>query len=85
MLENKVLVLVNVPKLESTYDMYIPVNRKIINVIAMIKNSLKDLSQGAFNPNENYVLYNKETGASYDVNILVRDSDIRNGSKVILL
>lgn len=85
MLENKVLVLVNVPKLESTYDMYIPINRKIFNVIEMIKNSLRDLSQGSFNPNENYVLYNKETGVAYDVNMLVRDSDIRNGSKVILL
>ena len=85
MLENKVLVSVNVPSLETDYDIYIPVNRKIHNVIKMIKTSLAELSQGSFNANNSSILYNKETGQPYDMNILVRDSDIRNGSKVILL
>ena len=85
MLENKVLISVNVPQLESKYDIYVPVNRKIHYVIGMIKESLQQLSQGAFDVNNNYMLYNKETGIAYDMNILVRDSDIRNGSKVILL
>ena len=85
MLENKVLVSVNVPQLECKYDIYVPVNRKIHNVIGMIKNSLQDLSQGAFDANGNYMLYNRENGMAYDMNILVRDSDIRNGSKLILL
>ena len=85
MLENKILVSVNVPMLEKRYDIYIPINRKIHYVIGMIKNSLQDLSQGSFDVNGNYVLYNKETGIAYDMNILVRESDIRNGSKVILL
>ena len=85
MLENKVLVSVNVPRLESDYDIYVPVNRKIHFVIGMIKDTLVELSQGSFNKNEPCLLYNRETGDAYDMNILVRDSDIRNGSKVILL
>ena len=85
MIENKVLVSVNVPILEKKYDIYFPVNRKIHNVIGMIKNSLSQLSYGTFDVNRDYALYNKETGNPYDMNILVRDSDIRNGSKVILL
>lgn len=85
MLENKVLISVNVPQLECSYDVYVPVNRKIHNVIGMIKKSLQQLSQGSFDVNSNYMLYNKETGIAYDMNILVRDSDIRNGSTVILL
>ena len=85
MIENKVLVSVNVPILERKYDIYFPVNRKIINVIGMIKSSLSQLSQGTFDANGEYVLYNKETGEPYDMNILVRESNIRNGSKVILL
>ena len=85
MIENKVLVSVNVPMLEKKYDMQFPVNRKISNVIGMIKASLFQLSQGSFETNKDYILYNKENGEPYDMNILVRDSNIRNGSNVILL
>ena len=85
MTENKVLVSVNVPTLEKKYDIYFPVNRKISNVIGMIKTSLFQLSQGSFDMEQDYVLYNKENGESYDMNILVRESNIRNGSNVILL
>lgn len=85
MIENKVLVSVNVPILEKKYDIYFPVNRKISNVIGMVKSSLYDLSQGIFDVDADYVLYNKENGEAYDMNILVRESNIRNGSQVILL
>ena len=85
MLENKVLVSVSVPQLENKYDIYIPVNRKIHNVIGMIKNILHELSQGSFDAKSNYMLYDRDTGTAYNMNILVRDSDIRNGSKLILL
>ena len=85
MIENKVLVSVNVPILENKYDIYFPVNRKMSNVIKMIKVSLFELSQGTFDVNANYVLYNKEYGEPYDMNMLVRESNIRNGSNVILL
>ena len=85
MIENKVLVSVNVPMLEKKFDIYFPVNRKISNVIGMIKSSLYQLSQGSFDVQGNYVLYNKENGEPYDMNILVRESNIRNGSNVILL
>lgn len=85
MIENKVLVSVIVPSLEQKYDVYIPVNRKIYSVIAMIKKALYDLSISAFDMNNSYFLYNALTGTIYDVNLLVRDTDIRNGSSIILL
>ena len=85
MIENKVLVSVNVPILENNYDIYFPVNRKISNVIKMIKSSLQGLSQGSFDMDKQYVLYNKDNGEPYDMNMLVRESNIRNGSSVILL
>lgn len=84
-MENKVLVSLNVPVLEKKYDVYIPVNRKIHNVIEMIKTSLSQLSNSTFDMDGKYVLYNKENGNPYDMNVLVRQTDIRNGSKIILL
>ena len=85
MIENKVLIRVNVPSLEKKYDVYVPVNRKVHSVIKMIKESLSELSLGVFSSQEDYLLYNAETGIMYDRNVLIRDTDIRNGSEVIML
>lgn len=82
---NKVLVTVNVPSLEIKVDMFIPVNKRVYTIIEMMKKSLFELSNGSFSLNKMYILYNEETGNSYDVNVLVRDTDLRNNSKVILL
>lgn len=82
---NKVLVMVNVPSLEIKLDMFVPVNKKIHTIVEMMKKSLFELSNGSFSLNKTYILYNEENGTSYDMNILVRDTDLRNNSKVILL
>lgn len=85
MIENKVLVTINVPSLEKSFDAYIPVNRQIYNVIEMIKKILYSISQGSFDMKEYYLIYNAVDGNEYDPNMLVRDTNIRNGSTIILL
>ena len=85
MIDNKVLVSVKVPLLEDVYDVYIPVNRKIYSVIDMLKKTLYDLSGKSFDISLNYNLYSATTGNIYDINMIVRDTDIRNGSSIILL
>ncbi len=84
-MENKVLVSLCVPSLETKYDIYVPVNRKIYSVIKMIKKSLFEISQGSFNIDKDYMIYNALSGSMYDINSIVRDTDIRNGSMIILL
>ena len=84
-MNNKVLVTINVPSLEKSFDIFIPVNRRVHNVIALVKKSLFDLSGHAFQMEGVYTLYNEETGNAYDMNQLIRDTDIRNNSRLILL
>lgn len=84
-MEYKVLVSINVPSLETKFDVYIPVNRKVYSVINMFKATLFELSLGSFDMQKDYILYNALTGAVYDMNVLIRDTDIRNGSSIILL
>lgn len=84
-MENKVLVTINIPSLEKKYDFFLPVNRRIYNVVEMIKKCLCKLSQEAFDVQKQCFLYNAETGIMYDMNALVRNTDIRNGSIIILL
>lgn len=83
--ENKIIISVIVPSLEHTYDMFVPVNRKVHDVIDLIKKAMFELSGGSFDTSKNYFLYNQENGNVYDMNELIRNTDIRNDTKVIML
>lgn len=82
---NKVLVSVLVPSLEKSYDVYLPINKRVHNCITMLKKTMFDLSGGTFVSNDSMALYNADTGVIYDMNAFIRNTDIRNDSKVILL
>ena len=84
-MENKVLISLYVPYLDKKYDMYIPVNKRIHSVIDLMKKSIYELSEGSFNTNASYELYNFETGTVYNMNDLVRNTDIGNSSKLVII
>lgn len=84
-MNNKILVELVVPVLEEKYDVYIPVNKKIGNVIILLSRVVSELSLGYFQANDNNCLYSGDTGERYDIDVLVRDTAIRNGSKIILM
>lgn len=84
-MKNKVLVELIVPVLEEKYDVYIPVNRKIGNVIELCSKVVSDLSGGYFTIDDNLNLYSGIDGSIYDIYELVRKTNIRNGSKIILM
>ena len=82
---NKVLVKVYVPIIEEQYDILIPVNRRIYNVIKLISKAINELSNGYYVPTKTPVLYDKITATPYDENLSIRESDIRNGTELILI
>ena len=82
---NKVLVKIILPEMDKSYDMYVPINRKIGSVIALINKLLKELTLDSYKGSIHQCLYNKETGNIYDNSKLVIDTDIRNGSCLVLL
>lgn len=84
-MNNKVLVELIVPVLEVSYDIYVPINRKVGNLIILLSKIVSELSGGYFVANERNCLYSGDTGDCYPVDVLVLDTDIRNGSKLILM
>lgn len=84
-MENKVLITLSVPYLESNYDIFIPVNKRVHTVIDLLKKSLFELSEGDFDMNKDYQLYNYNNGTKYDINLLIRDTDIRNNTRIIII
>ena len=82
---NKVLVSLYVPHLDKKYDIYIPVNKRIHVIIEFLKKSIFELSNGEFNINANYELYNLDNGKLYNMNELIRNTDIKNNSNIIIV
>lgn len=84
-MNNKVLVNVDVPELDNDFDLFIPVNELIWRVNKMVVKSVSDLSGVPLNPNDKYVFINKINNTVYRNNEVIIDTDIRNGTELVLL
>ena len=82
---NKIYVVLYVPIIGERYEVMIPVSRKIHSINALLVKSVSELSGGVFPADSNALLYRKKSGQPYDLNITIKDSDIRNGTEVILV
>ena len=83
--KNKILICLYIPLIEKSYDLFIPINKKIGTVKRLIEEGLVELTDSSYIIKENTNFYSKDTGDIYDVNLAVRDTDLKNGSKVILI
>ena len=84
-MNSKVLIELVVPVLECSYDVYIPVNRKIGNVIGLLSKMVSDMSLGYFVASNKNALYSGNSWDKYPMDVLIVNIDIRNGSKIILM
>lgn len=84
-MNNKILIELEIPLIEKKYDLFIPINKKVGTVKNLIEEALVELSNNAYVPKEDTNFYSKETGEIYDVNKTVRDTDLKNGSRIILI
>ena len=83
-MNNKVLVEVFLPSLQQSYNVLIPINKRIVNVVALLEKAIVDLSNGYFEEMGVCKLFNEETGKPYDESLTVKETDIRNGTKLIM-
>lgn len=84
-MKNKVIVKIIVPTIDESFDIFLPVNKKIGKTIELIGNYLKGYSDGIFAFDDHLALYNRISGERYDPNVIVKNTNIRNGSVLILL
>ena len=82
---NKVLVKLYIPVIEKQYDVWLPKNKRIYNVILLLLKGLNELTKESYNTENLPILYNKLTGIKYNINDRVRDTDITNGTEIILI
>ena len=81
---NKILIEVTSPAAGQTYDMFVPDTLQIGEMVSLISNVCAHTSYGPYSKTSSMVLSEKKTGYVFDLNKTVRDSNIRNGSKLLL-
>ncbi len=81
---NKILIQLYIPLIEEQYDIFIPINKRIGTIKQLIEKNIAEKSSG-YVIKEDTNLYSQVTGQVYDVQLLVKDTDLKNGSRVILL
>ncbi|MCI8568837.1 MAG: hypothetical protein HFJ11_02510 [Bacilli bacterium] len=82
---NKILIELEIPLIEKKYDLFIPINKKVGTIKSLIEDALIELTDNAYVPKEDYNFYSKETGEVYNVNKTIRDTDLKNGSRILLI
>lgn len=82
---NEVLVKLYVPMIEKQYDILIPSHKRIYNVIYLLVKAVNELNNGYYQPNKMPNLYDKITGEKYDINLNIKETNIRNASEIILI
>ena len=81
MFENKVLVNLYIVSLGMNYEMYLPVNEKVGNISKLINNTMFDM----INESKNFAILNVDDGTCYKPNTLIRNTNIKNGTKLLLV
>ena len=84
-MNTKVLVEVYVPELDVKYDLFIPASKKVGNIILLLFKSINELSEGAYPISINHALMNSDTSRVYEMHLNLKEADILNGTKLILI
>ena len=84
-MNNKLLVELIVPYLEQRYEVFIPINKRVSEIIKLLQKALNELSNGYYPLKDDAVIIDGESGNVFDVNLTIKESKMINGSKIILL
>lgn len=84
-MKNKVLIELIVPEIDMKFNIYVPINKRIGNIINLLGKAVKELSNGCYEYTNKTSIYNSLTGEKYPINSLLRETNIRNGSKIVLI
>lgn len=81
MFDNKLYVNLYVLVLDKHFELFIPVDEKVGNIVKLLDKSLLEM----FSNDKNFSLLNLYSGNLYKNNDLIRNTDIQNGTRLILI
>lgn len=82
---NKALVEVYVPASGDTFDVFVPLDCKLFEVTKMLASVVGELTVGHYQASTGTALCSADTGTILDINKVVYELGIKNGSKLLLI
>ena len=83
---NKYLITVIIPTAEMEFDIFIPNGKKVGAVKKFILEALKDLTDNVYSKAIDEVrMIDRKTSIEYDNNLYVKDTNIKNGTKLVVI
>ncbi|MBQ9853916.1 MAG: hypothetical protein IJO57_02655 [Bacilli bacterium] len=82
---NKVLIKLDIPELDRSFDIFVPVNEVVWKITSLTIKAASELTGFLSNDSSKYIFINKNTNEVYSSNMTIFDSNIRNGTELVLL
>ena len=82
---NKLMVEIYLPAAGKSYDVRIPSNSRIGEIIPLLENCMAELADGYFVPGTDTILCERVTGNELDVNLTAAEMGIVNGARLMLI
>lgn len=73
-----------VPSINKSFDTYITCDSKVSDIKYILSKSIETISNDMFIESEN-IIVDSITGCEYNDNLLIKETNLENGSKVILI
>ena len=80
----RVYITLDVPILDKKYELLVPIDRRIHDLIDLLKDNIPELKENYYS-NKTPNLFNKSSGELYEMNQIIKDSDIKTGTRLILI
>lgn len=84
-MNNKALVEIIVPAADEKFDVYIPLESRMSDVLQLVSGALSELTDGKFKATRDTILCDAGTGTIFNINMEVAELGIRNGSRLMLI
>lgn len=84
-MRNKILIELNIPAVEKKYDIFVPVDSRLGDVLNLMNAVINELSEGKFIAARDSILCDAVTGDIFNINMLVGEIGLINGSQLMLI
>mgnify|MGYP006916121742 CR=1 FL=1 len=80
----RVYIVIEAPILDKKYELFVPIDRRMHDLVDILSKSIPELTEDYYKDNRPN-LYNKTTGKMYDMNLIIKNTNIKMGTRLILL
>ncbi|MCI6847365.1 MAG: hypothetical protein MR835_00710 [Erysipelotrichaceae bacterium] len=84
-MKNKINVDIIVPSINETYNLFIPINKTVGEIIKLLNQSINELTNNDFPISNKLSLVNLNTGEIYNTSKIVKENHIEDGSRLVLI